>query len=231
MISIQSRAASRHTNAFVTPETIDLLAVKFIGLIGDRRMTKTHRYLTSTTNQPRVFTGLRLDRRGMCEPISHRRRQSVGVHLASQSRGIEGVSFGVSADNDVEEKVARRYHHPEEHWLNRREDITAVEMTGSPGEPARDDSIRIEYWNSNGVGQETIIVFDDIDLLEEIAWDINGDKERQVYMWDEFCTVHHMHYEHHLHDRSAACQGRPPTRGETLAALAANALRNEAKQA
>lgn len=150
------------------------------------------------------------------------------MHLASRSHSIEGISFGINLASDVEEEVAQRYYHPERHWLKRREDITYVEMTGSPGSPAADDLIRIEYWNSHGVGQETILVFDDVDMINELFWDVTGSKERQVCMWDEFCDAHGLHFEHPSHKHNGRCKARKSTRAENLGVLALLAALAEA---
>lgn len=227
MIDIEKRAQSRDTCAFVTLTTVDPLARKMIGLVGDRRVTMMRRYLGDHGGTADVMAGLRIDWRGFT-PVSHHPGRGVSIHLRP---GIYGLGFSVQRDSDTEEGLRERYHHPERHWLGQRRDIVYVELRGCPGEPNREDGIRIERWNENGVGEEIIARFDDLDLLEELAWDIKGDKVREVHMWDEFCTVHGLHFEHHLHKRARACEGRPPTRGETLAALAANALKAEAEAA
>lgn len=231
MLTIEKRAEQPHTVAFVTFMTVDVLARKMIGIIGNRRMTKVRRYLGDSAGTTDVMAGLYLDHRGFSDAITHCLARSVGVHLTRRGGAIEGFGFSLDRDDETEAEVRERYHHPEKHWMGRREEITLVELDGWPGSPQRTDRIRIETWNKHGVGQEVIIVFDDLDVLEEIAWDIKGDIVREVCMWDEFCTVHNLHYEHHLHERSGACEGRPPTRGETLAALAANALKAEAEEA
>ncbi|HET9144052.1 hypothetical protein [Actinophytocola sp.] len=227
MINIEQRAQQRDTCAFVTFMTVDVLARKMIGLVGDRRMTMMRRYLGDRAGTPDVRAGLRIDRRGF-NPVSHRLGVGVGIHLRP---GIHGIGFSVQRMSETEDEARERYRNPDKQWLGRREDLVYVELRGWPGQPSREDSIRIERWNENGVGEEIIVVFDDVDLLEELAWDIKGDQVREVHMWDEFCETHHLHFEHHLHHRSAGCKGRPPTRGETLAALAANALKAEAEQA
>lgn len=225
MLPIEKRCGLRDTNAFVTPETVDLLADKLIGIIADRRMTKMHRYLGDRDNRPRLFPGLRVDRRAYGDGVNRRPGQSVSVYLASQARGLEGVGFS-AWDEEPEEKVAHRYRHPEEQWLGQRRDITFVELHGWPGSAGREDSIRVEYWNEHGVGQETLLVFDDIDVVEEIAWDVKGDRERQVYLWDEFCDVHGLHFEHPDH-KGNGCKGRQSTRAEDLAVIAYLAQINE----
>lgn len=218
MLEIEKRVALRDTNAFVTPETIDLLAEKLIGIIADRRMTKMHRYLGDRGGRPRLFPGLRVDRQAYGDGVSRRSCQSVSVYLAGRGRGLEGIGFSTWRE-EPEEKVAHRYHHPEDEWLGQRRDITLVELDGWPGSPGREDSIRVEYWNENGVGQETILVFDDIDLMDEIAWDVKGDAERRVCMWDAFCDDHGLHFEHPDH-AGKGCTGRKSTRAEDLAVLA-----------
>ncbi len=230
LTSIEKRARLHDTGGFVTFLTVDVLARKMIGIVGDRRMTLMRRYLGNHGGTPDIVTGLRLSHRGFADPITHRLGERVGVQVVN-NRTHEGFGFSVNSPRDTEDEVYERYHHPEKHWLGRREDITSVTLRGWPGGPSATDRITIEHWNENGVGRETIIVFDDIDLLEEVAWDVKGDPQREVHMWDEFCTVCGLHFEHHLHKRTGACEGRPPTRGETLAALAANALKAEAEAA
>lgn len=219
MLSIQKRCQRRDTNAFVTVETVDLLADKLVGIIADRRMTKMHRYLGENGGTPRLFAGMRVDRCAIGDGVNRRPRMSVGVHLASQGHGLEGVGFSIDRDDETEEQVRDRYHHPEKQWLGQRRDCTFVELNGFPGQPARDDQIRVEYWNQYGVGQETQLVFDDIDPIEEIAWDVKGDRDRRVCMWDEFCDVHGLHFEHPGH-KGLGCKGRQSTRAEDLAVLA-----------
>ena len=217
MITIEERGNARNTCAFVTFMTVDVLARKMIGIVGDRRMTVVRRYLGERSDSSTVKTGLRLNQRGYGPAVNHRLGMGVTIHLMP---GIEGIGFSVQRNSDTEAELFERYHHPERHWLNRRENIVYVELRGCPGSPSREDTIRIERWNSNGVGEETIVAFDDFDLLEELAWDVKGDEERQVCMWDEFCDTHGLHFEHPNHLRGPDCKGRPPTRGETLRVLA-----------
>lgn len=225
MWSIEKRVAQRDTTAFVTPETVDLLADKLIGIIADRRMTKMHRYLGERSGQPRLFPGLRVDHRAHGGGVNKRPGVSASIYLTSAARSLEGVGFSIERDDDTEEKVRHRYHHPEDEWLGQRRNITLVEMSGWPGSPGREDSVRIEFWNEHGVGQETLLVFDDIEPIQEIAWDVKGDRDRQVYLWDEFCETHGLHYEHPDHSYDG-CKGRKSTRAEDLAVLAVLAERN-----
>lgn len=226
---IEKRAQSHDTNGFVTFMTVDVLARKMIGIVDDRRMTLMRRYLGDQGGPADVYAGLRIERRGFGPPVNHRLGHGVGIALRP---GIHGISFSVQRVSETEETAYERYHHPEQSGLlGRREDIVYVQLRGWPGSPHSEDRIRIERWNSHGVGEEIIVVFDDFDLLEELAWDVKGDREREVRMWDEFCTVCGLHFEHHLHKRTSACEGRPPTRGETLAALAASALKAETEAA
>lgn len=225
---IAKRAEQRDTCAFVTFMTVDVLARKLVGIVGNRRMSMMRRYLGDNGGMPTVTAGLRLDHRGFGDPVNHRLGVGVGINLRP---GINGLGFSVQRLSETEDEVYQRYHNPGKQWLGRREDIIYVELRGREGQPHREDSIRIERWNQHGVGEEIIVAFDDFDLLEELAWDVKGDKAREVHMWDEFCTVCGLHFEHPVHSRSAACKGRPPTRGETLAALSALALKAEAEQA
>jgi hypothetical protein len=226
MSPIEKRCRQRNTNAFVVSVTVDLLAEKMVGIIGDRRMTKMHRYLGEQTGTPRLFPGLRVWHGGYGGAVNHRQGVGASVALASQTRSFEIVGFSIDRDGETEEQVRERYHHPEKQWLGQRRDITFVELDGWPGEPGREDSIRVEYWNQHGVGQETLIVFDDLNLVQEIAWDVKGDRERQMWMLDEFCHTHGMHFEHPDHQASG-CKGRQSTRAEDLAVLAVLAQAKE----
>lgn len=219
MPSIEKRATQPDTRAFVTAETVDALAAKFAALIGDRRITKMHRYIRSEGSSPSVYAGLRPDHRGFSSAVNYTPGHGASVHLASKARGLEGAGFSIGRDtSETEEQVRKRYH--DGALMDRRVDITYVELTGWPGSPARNDSIRIEYWNEYGVGQETILVFDDFNMIDEMFWEVKGDREREVSMWDEFCEFHKMHFEHPEHARNGRCESRQSTRAENLAALA-----------
>lgn len=219
MWTIEKRCGQRDTRAFVVPDTVDLLGQKMVGIVADRRMTKMHRYLGEQGGKPRLFLGLRVWHGGFGGPTTLRPGQSASISLASPQHHFEGIGFSVGREDETEEQAAKRYHHPEQQWLGQRRDITLVELDGWPGEPQRDDSIRIEYWNENGVGQETIVVFDDINLVEELAWDLKDDRRREVHLDNEFCTVHGKHIEDPGH-RPAGCTLRTATLAEDLAVLA-----------
>jgi hypothetical protein len=224
---IEKRAEQPDTRAFVTAETVDVLAAKFVALIGERRMTKMHRYIRSEGSSPSVYAGLRPDHRGYNGAVNVTPGQGASVRLASNARGLEGAGFSIGRDADeTEEQVRKRYHDGAQ--MDRRTDITYVELTGWAGSPARNDSIRIEYWNEYGVGQETILVFDDIDMINELFWDVTGSKERQVCMWDEFCDAHGFHFEHPSHERNGQCKARKSTHAENLGVLALLAALAEA---
>lgn len=221
MLSIEKRCQQRHTASFVTPETVDLLGEKMIGIIADRRMSKVHRYLGEDRGTPEVRTGLRVWPGGFSGPTTLRPGQSASVNLASRKHLLEGIGIGVLMPNEDESTVRDRYHHPEKNWLGQRREITLVELDGWPGSPSLEDQIRIERWNEHGVGQETTVVFDDLDPVQEIFWDVKGDSERRVYMDDSFCIVHERHMEDPQHKYEAACSLRRSTRAEDLRALAA----------
>lgn len=221
MWTIERRIEQPHTRAFVVPETVDALGKKMIGIVGERRMTKMHRYLGKQAGTPDIYNGLRLWHGGFDTATRQRPRESVGISLFSQSRFYEGVSFSINRMDETEEQVAQRYNHPEDQFLGQRRDITLVELAGWSGEPRRDDQIRIEYWNSNGVGQETILTFDDVNPVQELFWDIKNDKIRHVHMGDDFCTDHEQHYEDPRHIyKYGVCELRPATMAENLHLLA-----------
>jgi hypothetical protein len=221
-MTIEQRCQQRETRAFVTAETVDPLAAKMVGIIGDRRCIKMSRYLGERGGVPRLFTGLRLWHGGFEGPVRRRPQEAVYVQLANAGRDFEGVGFHANRELATEAEAAQRYHFQQDQdWFGRREDIALVVLNGWPGEPLRSDSIRIEYWNENGVGHETILVFDDVDLVQELAWDLKHDAERQVHLDDTFCTVHGQHYEdpQHRHEFQV-CVRRDATLAENLALLA-----------
>jgi len=216
---IEKRCQGRVTRAFVTADTVDLLAAKMVGIIGERRMIKMVRYLGENPGTPRLFTGLRLWHGGYRDAVSVRPGLSVSVWLANQSQKNESLYFTAPVRAEDEQTVRDRWNNPEKQWLGQRRDITRVVLDGWPGEPRTDDLITIEHWNEHGYGQETTVVFDDIDLVQELAWDVKGDRERRMYLWDEFCEVHQLHFEHPDHSYDG-CKGRQSTRAENLAVLA-----------
>jgi hypothetical protein len=221
MWPIEKRCQQRHTVAFVAPETVDLLGEKMIGIIADRRVTKMHRYLGENRGEPDLRLGLRVWSGGFGGPTNLRSGESASIRLASQQHPFEGVGFSVRMPNEDESAARDRYHNPEKHWLGERREITLVELDGWAGEPRRDDRIRVEYWNEHGVGQETILAFDDLDPVQELFWDVKGDRERRVYMDNEFCTVHGRHLEDPQHKYGGDCSLRRATRVENLRALVA----------
>lgn len=216
---IEKRCRQRVTRSFVTADTVDLLAEKLVGIIAERRMVKMVRSLGEYAGTPQLFTGLRLWHGGYRDAVKVRPGESVSVWLANQSQRNEHLYFTVGLRTETEQEIHGRYDHPEKQWLGERRDITRVALNGWPGEPRTDDEIRIEHWNEHGFGQETTVVFDDINLIEEIAWDVKGDRERRIYLWDEFCDTHGLHFEHPDH-KAAGCKGRQSTRAEDLAVLA-----------
>jgi hypothetical protein len=219
ILTIQDRLKGRRTVAFVTGDTVDLLADKLVGIIGDRRMTKVHRYVGDTSSTLTVEVGLHLNHGALGGAV--RRQPGLGVHvyLGNPGRRFDGIGIGTHHPEDTEESIRERYHHPEKQWLGQRRDITLVELAGWAGQPRRDDKIRIECWNQHGVGQETTLVFDDLDLIDELSWDVKGDAERRVYWDDSFCDSHGQHVEDPRHP-AGACEVRRSTRAEDLAALA-----------
>ena len=216
VVTIEQRCERQTTRAFVTAETVDALANKLVGIMGERRMTATERYLGENAGVPRVFPGLRLWHGGLREAVHHTPGRWIGVW----AKGARHHSFGFGVNRDETEAQARhRYEHPEENILGQRENITLVELRGWPGQPSPDDQIRIECWNNHGLGFESIVVFDDMDPLQEIAWEVKGDRVREVVLDDEFCETHNLHFEHPDH-RYSGCAARQATRAETLAVLA-----------
>lgn len=217
--SIEKRCGQHRTGAFVTAETVDPLADKLVGILGDRRMTVVHRYLGKAAGTLRVSPGLRLWRGGFDHnPIGRTPRQRVYVSLMSHAQRTQGFGFSVDRDDETEEDVRRRYNSPEDKWGWERRNLTSVVLTGWPGSPHHEDQIEIEYWNSHGVGQVWTVAFDDLDPLQEVGWLVKGDRERQVQLWDEFCDRHGLHFEHPDHQRSG-CTGRQATLAENLAVL------------
>lgn len=229
MSPIEKRCQQRNTQAFVATDTVDLLGRKMIGLVGDRRMTKAHRYLGEGRGTPELRAGLRVWHGGYGEPTTLRPGLSASISFANRRHLLEGIGFGVRGD-ETEDQVAERYDDPERQWLGKRRDITLVELTGWPGEPGSDDSIRIEFWNESGVGQETVIAFDDVDLVQELAWIVKGDQVREMHLDDEFCTTCGLHVEDPGHQWAGSCVRRRATLAENLALLAVLAQRAEGSQ-
>jgi hypothetical protein len=220
MWPIEKRIAESHTRAFVASNTVDALGKKMIEIIADRRMAKTHRYLGTKSGSVTLVTGLRVWYGGFEPGPRVLPGQSVYLHCVSNQSRLEGIGFHVHWDAEVtEEQLRERYNKPEEH--DRRRDLTYVELTGWPGQPGRDDQIRIEHWNEHGVGQETIVAFDDVDPIQEIAWDLKvQDRVRQVHLDDEFCIAHNQHLEDPAHGRyRSSCVLRQATRAESLKML------------
>lgn len=218
-LSIRQRCRRRETSGFVVPETVDLLTDRLLEVVGDRRMTLMHRYLGERPGTPRLFAGYRLWHGGLGEPVSITTGRGVSVVLRGPGQRSHVVGFRVAPHVETEKQARDRYDNPGEQWLGQRREITFVEVRGWPHEPHPEDHVRVEHWNENGLGEETIVAFDDMDPVEEIAWDVKGDLERHVHMWREFCDEHGLHFEHPDHQRTA-CTGRRSTRAEDLAILA-----------
>lgn len=217
--TIEQRYERRDTHGFVVAGTVDLLAEKTIGIIGDRRMTLMRRYLGEGAGTPRLYPGYRLWHGGFGDAVERRAGASVVVHVAGPGQRVDHVGFRVGPLEETEEQARERYQNPGDQWLGQRRDITFVMLLGWPGEPNLDDRVRIERWNEHGVGEETVVVFDDYDPVQEIGWAVKGDRVRQVQLWDEFCDTHGMHFEHPDHQRMG-CVGRQSTLAENLAVLA-----------
>lgn len=220
MWPIEKRCQQRHTRAFVVADTVDLLGQKMVGIVADRRMTKAHRYLGEGRGTPKLTAGLQVWHGGYGGPTTLRPGLSASISLANGRSLLEGIGFSIRGESETEEQVADRYNHPERQWLGQRRDITLVELDGWPGEPRSDDLIRIEYWNEHGVGQETLLVFDDVDLVQELAWTVKRDKLREMHLDDEFCTRCGRHAEDPSHNwQPGSCVLRRATLRENLAML------------
>lgn len=230
MLTIEQRcASSREFTAFVTPETVDLLGRRMIGVVGDRRITMVCRYVGDAASTPTVITGLRVRPNGINAPTMILPGRSTSIALGNSRHMSERVGIVIGLDDETEAQQAHRYHHPEEQFLQQRRNIMRVVLEGFPGSPCADDSIRIERWNENGVGKETIIAFDDINLVEELAWDIKGDAERRVHLDNGWCVHHSCHHEDPAHTYGGACYDRDATLAENLAVLSTLAKQNEGK--
>lgn len=226
MIPIGQRRRNPRTHAFVAVDTVDALAEKMVGIIADRRCTLMNRFLGERAGIPLLVTGLRLWRGGFSNPILRRLSESVYVSLANTAQQHKGVGFHAAHDRALEAGVAARYHELEKNWLGQRRDITVVTLTGCPGQLARTDSIRIEWWNDDGLGHETILVFDDVDPVQELAWDLKHDPLRQVDLDDRVCITHGLHYEDPTHRQERGCVWRDATLAENLTVLATLAQHN-----
>lgn len=223
--SIKQRCRRRDTHGFVVPETVDLLAKKAIGVIGDRRISLMHRYLGDSAGTPRLVTGYRLWHGGLSDPVTHTPGHGASVYLRGPGDRGASVRFSVGPHGETEEQARERYQHPEKQFLRQRREITFVMVQGLPGQPHPEDRLRIETWDETGLGHETIVAFDDLDPFQELVWDLTNNRKRQVHWWDEFCDEHRLHLEHPDHERSVECRTRQSSRAEDLTALAALAAR------
>jgi hypothetical protein len=223
---IEKRCERRVTHGFVAAETVDHLAEKMVGVIGDRRISVMHRYLGERAGTPSLVAGYRLWHGGISDAITRTPGHGVSVCLRGPGDRNYSVRFSVGPHEETEEQARERYHHPEEQFLGQRREITLVMVQGFPGEPHPDDRVRIETWDENGVGEEKIVAFDPIDPFQEVAWDVKGDRVRYVQFHDEFCDTHGLHFENPDHRRSG-CSSRQSTSAEDLAVLAYLAQLNE----
>ncbi|MEU7978295.1 hypothetical protein AB0B63_07155 [Micromonospora sp. NPDC049081] len=132
-----------------------------------RRITVTQRY-TYVDRPPDVTAGLTLDTSarngGITEGVSGDGHH-LGVYLRPGLMSGFGVSAYVSDGNRVEAEVWKRYHAAESTSsdpFKRRRNMTLVEITGGlPGDgPGRDDRLVVRHWNSDGVCDERVVVFD-----------------------------------------------------------------------
>lgn len=221
LIPIENRCKLSYTRGFVAPETVDALGEKMAAIIANRRMTLSRRYLGDRPGVPEMRAGLRV-RTGIDGPTTARPRESFSVHLTGEHWLSDRVlALNTHWDALNESQAKRCYDHPEEEWLGQRRDITLVELKGYPGSPRRDDSVRIEHWNEHGVGQETLVVFDDLDLIQEIAWTVKKDPERSAYLDTDFCTAHGVHFEDPGHAyQPSLCVSRTASLAENLDLLA-----------
>jgi len=216
MRSIEQRCNQRITTAFVARSTVDPLGQQMIGIIADRRMTMMHRYLDKAGDPPNLHPGLRVWHGGLGPAITVRAGHSAGIALASTRRPFERIGFGVDQDDATESQMYEQYHYPEKNRQGQRRNITLVALNGWPGSPCADDSIRVEQWNDYGVGQETIIAFDDLNPLQELVWDVKGDRGRHVHLDDEWCVTHGAHFESAQHKHLAIRAARTATLAEHL---------------
>lgn len=223
MKTIEQRCQDSHTGAFVAVDTVDALAEKLVGIVGNRRMTKMFRYMGEHGGVPEVRAGLVPDYQGLSgDPVNRTPGHGVSIHLTGRSGGLEGVGLSIERPGETEEQAAHRYHHPEESFPpGKREEVVYVQLNGNPGQPGSQDRIRIERWNEYGVGIEVIVVFDDVDPVEEIFWRLTGNKLRHPGFEDYFCTGHEQHFADPAHEyRYKVCEYRDATLTENVAALA-----------
>lgn len=217
MLPIEQRCTRVTTRAFVTADTVDALADKMLGIIGDRRAIRLDQYLGDHAGIPELVPGQRVWHCGIGDPVRRTARQSMYVTLGSHIHGVKGVGFSIGHNDDTEDDLIARYNSKQD--PRARRDLTVVSLNGCPGEPRPKDNIRVEHWNKDGVGRATTLVFDDILVVEELAWDIKGDRERRVHLWDEYCDTHDMHVEHPEHPQRG-CSPRTATLAENLDVLA-----------
>ncbi|WP_341719886.1 hypothetical protein QQG74_09370 [Micromonospora sp. FIMYZ51] len=158
----------RDCTAMAALDTMPHLATRVRNLLAHgRRMTVTRRY-TYVDSPPEVTAGLTLDvsarSGGIRESVSGDGHH-LGVTLRPGLMSGFSISAYVSDRNAVEAEVWKRFHAAESisgDPFKRRRDMTLVDITGGlPGDgPARDDKLVIREWNSDGVCDERVVVFD-----------------------------------------------------------------------
>lgn len=158
---IDERAHRHQMRAFVAHDTIEAIVARIEPMVrSGRRMTLMRRYLGSDE----VFdfrTGLTLDTDTPSGGVEIR-RQDNPAGMYAQFLLTHVTSFGVSAyamDGD-EDAVRARWHSEG----RRREDCVLIRITGgADGAFGYTDKIEITRYNENGVGEQTIVVFDQLD--------------------------------------------------------------------
>lgn len=143
----------RYVTAMAALDTVELLAERVLNLLAHgRRITIARRY-TYIDRPPEVHAGLTVDG----QPRVWAKHDGVGVNLKP---GLRGFGFSACAGRaGTEKEVWDRYHANEDD----RRDMTLVEIDGGlPGDdyPSQDDRIVIRCWNTHGVCDETVVVFD-----------------------------------------------------------------------
>jgi hypothetical protein len=170
--SIEERAKRQRLTVFAAKDTMPEIKRRIRNLIAaDREMVMMHRYLHRHGDRPvtpDLYVGLRVDHDARI-PVEDWDHDATGkgwlgsgitVLLKPELRAF-GVSFHektwgtpIVTEDDVRKAFGRGQD-------VERKNLTMVEFEGGTTESGESskDSIRIEFWNEHGVGQEVVVKF------------------------------------------------------------------------
>lgn len=160
--SIERIRTQQRVSAVCAVDTVPLLAQRITNLLAwGRRMTVVKRWLGSDTNTE-LLVGLTVDRPQLGDKaVVLTTRPDSASFVVYLAPGISTFGFSAYASdgNATEAEVRKRYQAEDD----RRRELTHVVLQGG-GEgqsgPGNEDQITITYWNSEGVGRQTLIGFD-----------------------------------------------------------------------